>query len=140
MSRKKKAPSVLDPPPDRAIQLINKLMLGSQIGTFDLSDDEFDRAARSAGYRALLKSEFENPKGSDLHSLDLMWAWAGSPDGQSPRDWLGDHWHSQKPDRAVVEDRGEAGVFADHEQASWFAHFMDPDNFTLDEVVERLYW
>lgn len=139
MSRKK-APPVFDPPPPRVLHLLRQFCIGNEVGSFDLSEPDVDLATQSRGFRALLRSSIANPKAGDLHPITLMWEWAGRPAGKSPEDWMADQWHSQKPDRAIVEDRGEAGIFADWEQASWYAHFMDPDNFTLDEVVERLYW
>jgi hypothetical protein len=134
-----KTPGIHEPIPDRVIQLFQDFYFGKEMGTLELNPRQRELARRSPAYRALIRSSVDNPGHDDLHSLTLIWERAGSPVGKTPKDWLGDDWHGQTMPDQLVEDRGGAGVFADWDSAGWYAHFIDPENFPIDEVVEQLY-
>jgi hypothetical protein len=136
---KKRAVATSEGPPDRAMQLLGDFALGQQMGTYNLDPQQFEWARRSAAYRALIRSSVETPENDALHSLTRMWERVGSPAGKSPHDWRRDQDTGKAGPDEVLDDRGEAGFFADWQSAGWYTHFLDPENFGISEVLEQCY-
>jgi hypothetical protein len=139
MATSKKPMTIDNGPPPRIKQLLDDYGIVAELGGAyrNLNPRQKEIARRSAAYRALMRSSVENPGFDDLHSLTAIWQRVGSPAGKSPADWLAEGGGGS-PD-AVIEDRREAGIFADWESAGWYAHHLDPENFDVAEVVEQLY-
>jgi hypothetical protein len=75
---------------------------------------------------------------AELIPLAPLWNTAGSPQDRQPREWIANHTREMADQGVVVEDRGEAALFADYQSAAWYAQALDP---TIEpwHIVETFY-